>query len=119
MDQEGANADATTGGTMSVVTNQRLPLQRARYIHVTDLTSAYNVDNSKLVQELERVKDLGPCDSEKPARLADGVPAELDTSEKKRLQPPKGGSNMVVYVFLAGHHCVARLMKQAFVSSHL
>jgi hypothetical protein len=108
MDQTGGPhavaADATTTSTtsMSVVTNQRLPLQRARYIHVTDLTSAYNVDHAKLLQELERVKELSPLydnNSEKPpARLllADGVPAELDTSEKKRLQPPKGGSNMVV-----------------------
>jgi hypothetical protein len=111
MDQTGGlhavTADATTTSTtsMSVVTNQRLPLQRARYIHVTDLTSAYNVDHAKLLQELERVKELSPLygnndnNSEKPpARLllADGVPAELDTSEKKRLQPPKGGSNMVV-----------------------
>jgi hypothetical protein len=90
-------ATTRTGSSMSVVTNQRFPLERARYIHVTDLTSAYNVDNTKLIQELERVKDMNPYDSEKHhARLADGVPAELDTSEKKRLQPPKGGSNMVV-----------------------
>lgn len=90
------SAESLTSASMSVVTNQRLPLQRARYVHVTDLTSAYNVDNTKLIQELERVKDLNVSDNEKPALLADGVPAELDTSEKKRLQPPKGGSNMVV-----------------------
>lgn len=88
------NADSSS--SMSVVTNQHLPLQRARYVHVTDLTSAYNVDNTKLQQELERVKNVSSAEIIPPVLLADGVPAELDTSDKKRLQPPKGGSNMVV-----------------------
>ena len=71
-------------------------LRRAVYIHVSDLTNAYNIAHAKLEEELARVK----AEKENPVvpepRSAYGVPTELDTSEKKRLQPPKGGSNMVV-----------------------
>lgn len=78
--------------------------RRATYIHVSDVTNAYNIDHTLLEQELARVmKESMASDpnssspmTKKTERLAGGVPAELDTSEKKRLQPPKGGSNMVV-----------------------
>jgi len=32
------------------------PLRRAVYVHVSDLTSAYNIDHAKLEEELTRVK---------------------------------------------------------------
>ena len=79
--------------------------RRATYVHVSDVTSAYNIDHTLLEQELSRVmqesmagRDPGASAtaSKQTERLAGGVPAELDTSQKKRLQPPKGGSNMVV-----------------------
>jgi hypothetical protein len=41
---------ASIGGT-----TPRPPLRRATYVHVSDLTSAYNIDHSKLEQELLRV----------------------------------------------------------------
>jgi hypothetical protein len=87
-------------GAMSVVsTNQpRTQLRRAVYIHVSDLTSAYNIDHTRLEEELERVKAelLNPVqDDSSPRSGSLGVPTELDTSYKKRLQPPRGGNNMV------------------------
>jgi hypothetical protein len=66
------------------------------YIHVSDLTSAYNIDHARLEEELERVK----AERENPPetkRAFGGVPSELDTSyPQKRLQPPRRGNNMVV-----------------------
>jgi hypothetical protein len=88
-------------GPMSVVSiNQlRTQLRRAVYIHVSDLTSAYNIDHTRLEEELERVKTelANPVqdDSLTPFGSPGGVPTELDTSYKKRLQPPRGGNNMV------------------------
>ena len=43
-----------TGGTTSTST-PRPPLRRATYVHVSDLTSAYNIDHAKLEEELSRV----------------------------------------------------------------
>eukprot|EP00529_Nitzschia_sp_RCC80_P016558 CAMPEP_0113504398 /NCGR_PEP_ID=MMETSP0014_2-20120614/34694_1 /TAXON_ID=2857 /ORGANISM="Nitzschia sp." /LENGTH=650 /DNA_ID=CAMNT_0000399505 /DNA_START=47 /DNA_END=1999 /DNA_ORIENTATION=- /assembly_acc=CAM_ASM_000159 len=43
-----------TGGTTST-SAPRPPLRRATYVHVSDLTSAYNIDHSKLEEELSRV----------------------------------------------------------------
>jgi len=34
---------------------QQVPLRRATYIHVSDLTSAYNIDNEQLEIEMSRV----------------------------------------------------------------
>ena len=86
---------------MSVVSpNQpRMQLRRAVYVHVSDLTSAYNIDHARLEAELARVKEEleNPPEEEKPrSDSLGGVPTELDTSTKKRLQAPKGGSNMVL-----------------------
>lgn len=67
------------------------PLRRAVYVHVSDLLSAYNIDHAKLEEELQRVK--------KGTTGSDGVPTELDTnSNPKKLQPPRGGFNLCVYV---------------------
>jgi hypothetical protein len=89
-------------------------LRRATYVHVSDLTSAYNIDHARLEQELSRVK----AEREK---LGDGAPTvgrfakkqrEFDTDTavgeegtvedldtvvpQKRLQPPRGGFNLCV-----------------------
>lgn len=92
---------AAHDSAMSVVSpNQpRMQLRRAVYVHVSDLTSAYNIDHARLETELARVKEEieNPPQAEKPrSNSFGGVPIELDTSTKKRLQAPKGGSNMVL-----------------------
>lgn len=97
-------------------------LRRAVYVHVSDLTSAYNIDHVKLEEELARVKteqeerklrdEASSCDenvvgasggtaSTSPSAAAlGGVPTELDTSgaSQRRLQPPRAGYNLCVYV---------------------
>ena len=85
---------------MSVVNpNQRQQLRRAVYVHVSDLTSTYNIDHAKLEQELARVKEESGEPDEEPKSRSNSlgsVPRELDTSyPKKRLSPPRGGYNMV------------------------
>jgi len=76
--------------------HQKPQLRRAVYIHVSDLTSAYNIDHTRLEEELNRVK----AEQEKPHDdVADrlGVPTELDTSaSQRRLQPPRAGYNLCV-----------------------
>ena len=72
------------------------PLRRAVYVHVSDLLSAYNIDHAKLEEELQRVKKGAAAGSS-----GGGVPTELDTnSNPKKLQPPRGGFNLCVYVFV-------------------
>ena len=90
-----ATAILDHSGSLGQAGVPRAPLRRAVYIHVSDLTSsAYNIDHSRLERELERVKPDAP-----PASVRTDLPTELvDTSAKKRLQPPRGGSNLVVYV---------------------
>jgi hypothetical protein len=85
--------------TMSSVHQQpRIQLRRAIYIHVSDLTSAYNIDHARLEEELDRVK----VEQEIPPEYATaartmGVPTELDTSvSQRRLQPPRAGYNLCV-----------------------
>jgi len=94
---------ATQGGStaMSTPINQQQPrpqLRRAVYIHVSDLTSAYNIDHAKLEEELKRVKaeqEKPPTPDAAAARL--GVPTELDTgASQRRLQPPRAGYNLCV-----------------------
>jgi hypothetical protein len=72
--------------------------RRAVYIHVSDLTNTYNVNSVMLEEELARVKTESErsLNEDTSTRMFDGVPTELDTSFKKRLQPPRGGNNMVV-----------------------
>jgi len=94
---------AETKQPMSVVnTNQprNAQLRRATYIHVSDLTNAYQIDQVRLEEELARVKEEleNPMPETKNRSESLGsVPTELDTSyPQKRLQPPRGGNNMVV-----------------------
>lgn len=100
------------------------PLRRAVYIHVSDLISAYNIDHVKLEEELERVKTEREAIENKLLMRSNssggsggfrhgstvhttgsggsnssmgGIPTELEAREpQKRLQPPRGGHNMVV-----------------------
>lgn len=90
----------------------RTPLKRATYIHVSDLTSAYNIDHLKLEQELSRVKS-GEVQTIPQAEEADSsvvTPvgsgsgdgdaslASVPTAQQKRLQPPRGGYNLCLLV---------------------
>jgi len=90
---------------------QVLPLRRAIYVHVSDLTSSYDIDNAKLESELTRVKAARDrASGESPAqeeeiRLFDhgnlsGVETEgtVVSIPQKRLQPPRGGYNLCVLV---------------------
>ncbi|KAG7356233.1 hypothetical protein IV203_000919 [Nitzschia inconspicua] len=94
-------------------TQQSRPtLRRATYVHVSDLTSAYNIDHARLEQELSRVK--AERDLHEESVTADRhakKPREDDTGEEgttaadleivlpqKRLQPPRGGYNLCVLV---------------------
>jgi hypothetical protein len=95
-----------SGGPMSVLSTNQIPihrgqqLRRAVYIHVADLIGTYNIDSVLLEEEIMRVKALRENPLVDDGRLFRGVPTELDTSSKKRLQPPRGGYNMVAYVFV-------------------
>jgi hypothetical protein len=100
------------------------PLRRAVYIHVSDLINAYNIDHVKLEEELDRVKADRDIADNKSSRSnvgsggyrvgstvvttsstessasMGGIPTELEARDPhKRLQPPRSGYNMVVYVF--------------------
>jgi len=75
---------------------QGTPLRRAVYVHVSDLTSAYNINHAKLEEELDRAKEEQENSPEDSSRLG-GVPTELDTSAaQRRLQPPRAGYNLCV-----------------------
>lgn len=113
-----AMATAVYGNSMTPLptTNQpnRPVLRRATYVHVSDLTSAYNIDHGMLEQELSRVKaeqeagtetgtetqlptvppDVGDTDVDTGADSEIG--AALGATPQKRLQPPRGGYNLCV-----------------------
>jgi hypothetical protein len=74
------------------------PLRRAVYIKVADLALTYSIDPAVLNDELARVnaERESLLSEDKSKRLFGGVPTEFDTSLKKRLQPPRGGNNMVL-----------------------
>lgn len=74
------------------------PLRRAVYVKVADLTGTYNINPTVLEEELARVNTERENlhSDEKSTRFFGGIPVELDTSVKKRLQPPRGGNNMVL-----------------------
>jgi hypothetical protein len=106
------------GGSLANATNQPHPhqqLRRAVYIHVSDLTNAYNIDHARLEEELARVKKNretafanegsgtgggagGAGSSAGGVNATTGsIPTELDTSlSPKRLQPPRSGFNVCV-----------------------
>lgn len=95
--------------TTSPPQDARPVLRRATYVHVSDLTNAYNIDHAMLEQELARVKaerELG-TDTEPPKAIdledeSTAAVSELDpassTNSQKRLQPPRGGYNLCVLV---------------------
>jgi hypothetical protein len=74
----------------------RAPLRRATYIHVSDLTSAYNIDHKKLEHELARVKveSKESSSSTQTSQLPDE--ASVTSIPQKRLQPPRAGFNLCV-----------------------
>jgi hypothetical protein len=98
------------GGSLANATNQPRPqqqLRRAVYIHVSDLTNAYNIDHARLEEELARVKKnretafanegSGTGGSGGVNAATGSIPTELDTSlSQKRLQPPRNGFNLCV-----------------------
>mmetsp|Transcript_37945 Transcript_37945/g.91996 ORF Transcript_37945/g.91996 Transcript_37945/m.91996 type:complete len:533 (+) Transcript_37945:68-1666(+) len=87
----------------------RTPLRRASYVHVSDLTSAYNIDHGLLEQELNRtnsdskteITDRRASDTDNqvdPNSVAVDLDVSLATTSQKRLQPPRGGFNLCVLV---------------------
>ena len=77
----------------------RSPIRRAVYIHVSDLTSAYNIDHKKLQTELDRVIQEGQKNnSDRQLLLASSLIEPVDDSRcsapQKRLLPPRGGYNL-------------------------
>ena len=82
------------------------PRRRATYVHVSDLTSAYNIDHARLEQELARVKvtrdastEANPptvSDADEEATQTADLDAALVNIPQKRLQPPRGGYNLCV-----------------------
>lgn len=72
----------------------RPPLRRAVYVHISDLTSAYNIDHKKLEEELSRVQiESDPTNvSAEPA----SDDASVASISQKRLQPPRAGFNLCV-----------------------
>jgi hypothetical protein len=73
------------------------PLRRATYIHVSDLTSAYNIDHKKLEHELARVK-VESSESSSSTQASQLLPDEASVTSipQKRLQPPRAGFNLCV-----------------------
>lgn len=73
-------------------------LRRAVYVHVSDLTSAYDIDHRKLEEELNRVRAEKESSSTQAVASATAAAADIDASSypQKRLQPPRGGYNLCV-----------------------
>ena len=83
-------------------------LRRATYVHVSDLTSAYNIDHTKLEEELSRVKrereneehQSKPIETTESEADVAGSSVDVDQAlaagPQKRLQPPRGGYNLCV-----------------------
>jgi hypothetical protein len=75
-------------------------VRRATYVHVSDLTSAYNIDHARLEKELSRVK----AEREATALSTKASDLEVDpivdnalgSVPQKRLLPPRGGYNLCV-----------------------
>lgn len=104
---------STPSVTPSSTQQPRPTLRRATYVHVSDLTSAYNIDHARLEQELSRVKAgrelldesiVGASTHGRQAKKPREDPgeesstaADLETvMPQKRLQPPRGGYNLCV-----------------------
>ena len=109
-------ANITTPSSTSQQQQQKTPLRRATYIHISDLTSAYNIDNVQLEKEMARVNakrnKLQHASSHKneqdeSSKDDDGKTGTPDKDQdqdldvalgpivhQKRLQPPRGGFNL-------------------------
>ena len=86
----------------------RTTLRRAIYVHVSDLTSSYNINHARLEQELARVKaesdasEPGATEIERETDLGgsqhalDIDPALTQQHPQKKLHPPRGGYNLCV-----------------------
>lgn len=93
---------------MTDATNQqqpRLPLRRAVYVHVSDLTNAYNIDHPKLEQALARVKkgdEENAFPEEREIDLAPGGDGDSSIAsvpqqpKRRSLHPPRKGFNLCV-----------------------
>jgi hypothetical protein len=104
----------TPSSTSTSQQQQKIPLRRATYIHISDLTSAYNIDNIQLEKEMSRVnakrnklQDVSSHNNDQDEGSKDddgktGTPDEDPDLEvalgpvvpQKRLQPPRGGFNL-------------------------
>jgi replication factor A1 len=86
----------------------RFPLRRAVYVHVSDLTNAYNIDHPKLEHELSKVKEGNEENATPEEReeldlsTGDGENSissmPLSQSRRKSLHPPRAGFNLCVLV---------------------
>lgn len=79
--------------------SSRSPLRRAVYIHISDLTSAYNIDHKKLETEISRVKN----DEGKTSQTTETQRLSINEEREafiphKRLQTPRTGFNLCVLV---------------------
>jgi len=83
----------------------RFPLRRAVYVHVSDLTNAYNIDHPKLEHELAKVNEGNdentiPEDREVDLSTGDGESSITSVpqpqSRRKSLHPPRAGFNLCV-----------------------
>lgn len=92
---------------MADITQQqsRFPLRRAVYVHVSDLTNAYNIDHPKLEQELAKVKegnDENAVPEERDIDLSAGdgensvISVPQAQTRRKNLHPPRAGFNLCV-----------------------
>ena len=115
---------ATPTGRTTSTSTPRPPLRRATYVHVSDLTSAYNIDHAKLEEELSRVnaerdegegksfvvgvgaksyastgKETAAAVAEEAVEVAADIESDLvapAAAQKQKLQPPRGGFNLCV-----------------------
>lgn len=92
-------ASSAEGSTGAAQTQGRVPLRRAVYVHVSDLTSAYDIDHQKLEEELARVRQQQQQEgrTEESTEVAtSNVDIDANSYPQKRLQPPRGGYNLCV-----------------------
>jgi hypothetical protein len=81
------------------VDQTRTPLRRATYVHVSDLTSAYNIDHVLLENEegsLTNITSKTDDSDVDPSGVAPELDVTLATNPQKRLQPPRSGYNLCV-----------------------
>lgn len=95
-----SNPSAGAGSTAHGVTEGRAPLRRAVYVHVSDLTSAYDIDHRMLEEELTRVRERHgekiEQQQQEAANSTESNDIDANSYPQKRLQPPRGGYNLCV-----------------------